>query len=296
VFYTLSDHRALNIAALSTAVLLSTIAYRFSQTPALGILSAAAATRPPAPIYIPTPDTDGDFVPDWKEKLLGTNTQQADSNGNGISDYADTPTKLALSVPTTSTNLDTAVKYFLSNYSTLKRSEQLSPEQSQLIGTEMLNILQGDAIETPRTLATSITSPDTSYERTLLYRKDLQKALEPITNFAEPELTLWAKVVKNKDTGALEELRTRARIYLTTAQSMEKVTVPADMLEKHRSATLAAYTYADTLSYIYSHAADPLALFGIIQRLNAAESSMATSFNTLGRTFASKYTTYEEGR
>ncbi len=132
------------------------------------------------------------------------------------------------------------------------------------------------------------TDQDTSAERALSYRSDLQTAFAPLLLNKEFELTIFAHYVDSKDPGDLQKLRSAAVNYRSAIMNASKVIVPEDAAPAHVAVLNALGRFAATLDTMVDNAKDPVASVALLKTYTAAQEGVLASFNSIGAYAAQK--------
>ena len=281
------------VAALSVALLLVAAAYQLRTEPTdegeqlmLDAFSPEEYTLP-----LPEEDTDDDGIPDWQEALIGTDPNDPDPAGTGVTTHA-TQVRAA-----TSTRFDLSAEVgerILSAYTELKETGSYNEERGARLGE---NIAYNLAVATPFVPYTAddvATDADTSYDRTLTYREDMRKTLEPLLSLGEAEFVLYGRFIESGDIEALQEINASAVVYEDVAAAAAELTVPVDALDKHLAVTNALGYFAEVLRNMAKYAYDPIASLSLLRSYTEADAYITTTFNTLSNYYVLKYNEYNQ--
>lgn len=132
------------------------------------------------------------------------------------------------------------------------------------------------------------TTADTSYERMLAYRGDLQVSLMPLLKNTEPEYEIFAQYVDTKDKKNLEKLQAAAENYRAAANATVRVVPPKDALSEHLGILNAMEEFAVALDTLAANADDPFASIVVLRAYNQAETNVLTSFASLAKYYREK--------
>ena len=125
------------------------------------------------------------------------------------------------------------------------------------------------------------TDPDTSRERVLAYRGELQTALAPLLLNSESELGIFNRYVQTGDKHNLAILGEAAGRYRKTVSLLSALTVPEDALDYHLAVANSLLRFAVTLDALIKNADDPMATLALLRTYNSAEDGVYTSFSSL---------------
>lgn len=132
--------------------------------------------------------------------------------------------------------------------------------------------------------ATSIkTDPNSSYDRMLAYRTDMQTALAPLLENKQAEYAIYGSYVATGDASYLRALQADANNYTLAATNAAAITVPADIVSTHLTIVNALSRFSATLTMMTTHADDPLASVALLRTYNDAEAAVVNSFDTLAQ-------------
>lgn len=129
---------------------------------------------------------------------------------------------------------------------------------------------------------------DTSRERVLAYRADLQKALGPLSSVPRYELDMIGMYVETRDRAYLAELRSAAGQYRTAASQAAAIEVPRDAVAYHLGVLGSLEYFASVLDETALHADDPFALVALLRSFDDAERAVHIAFDNLDPYYASK--------
>ena len=125
---------------------------------------------------------------------------------------------------------------------------------------------------------------DTSYERMLAYRSDLQKSLAPLLKNTQPEFEIFAYYVDTKDRAYLTKLQAIAANYRAAASATSRVSPPRDALAQH----LGILNAMEEFAALAANADDPFAAVALLRTYNEAESRVLFSFKALATYYRQK--------
>ena len=171
----------------------------------------------------------------------------------------------------------------LDSYTTLAESGEYTRDAGERIAGDVAESLRAHVSYKTYTAGDITTTSDTSYDRMLAYRGDMQMALGPLLKNTEYELNIFARYVETGDTENLAQLERTAENYRDAAEQAAKLTVPADALPHHLAILNALSEFAATLEGMRAHADDPFASVALLRTYNTAEQKVYLSFDALAR-------------
>jgi len=284
------------IAALSVAVLLIATVYQLTKTEDDANLGRVVVTTPTFTIPIPEQDSDNDGLPDWQEILIGTDPNNPDSDSDGqvdsyaSIDYVQSGVAPNLDIsPETLTPADQLGNRLISEYLTLKGAGAYTDERGISIGEKLAeNINQVTPFE-PYVIDEIQIDSDTSYERVLAYRKEMQEVFSPLLELESAEFVIYGTFIESRDASALEELLEIADTYDSAVKDALTITVPEDAADEHIDIVNALAFYAAVLRDMVRYSYDSVASFALLRTYTQAEEYVFTTFNTLSSYYVLKY-------
>ncbi|MEY4747295.1 MAG: hypothetical protein RLZZ416_344 [Candidatus Parcubacteria bacterium] len=169
----------------------------------------------------------------------------------------------------------------ITRYVTLESQGSYTPDRGEKTAEAMASTLKPSVAYVPFTSADIKTTPDTSYERMLAYRKDLQGSLAPLMKNTRPEFELFGQYVETKDSLYLARLRAVAKDYADAATASAHIVVPADASPYHVAILNAMRQFGATLNEMAANASDPFASVALLRSYNQAETDMLVAFRAL---------------
>lgn len=206
--------------------------------------------------------------------LLGLATTSASGVGNGT----DPVGMIAPQV----------LAQLLGRYSSLVESGTFSEAAGAEAAAQIAPNVRALVTYTPHARADVQTTGDTSYDRMLVYRADLQEALKPLLSNTRAEYEIYGSYIATGDIEELAELRRVAKNYSDAADAAVKVTVPNDAAVTHLELVNALTHFAATLESLATHADDPIGSVALLRTYNDTELAVVTSFDKLAKYARSK--------
>jgi hypothetical protein len=176
----------------------------------------------------------------------------------------------------------------LYSYNALNENGAYTPEEGEKIAGDIAASLRADVsykIYAPEDIETDA---DTSYERMLAYRKDLQVALEPLLGNKGYELSIFANYIDTADQKYVSELKTIAQNYRAALDKAAQVVVPQDAAAQHISILNALSQFSTTIERMSQHADDAFAAAALLSTYQNSETNLFLSFNQLASYYTSK--------
>jgi hypothetical protein len=202
-----------------------------------------------------------------------------------------TSTENAVDPGTTTTHIaDVFSEELIRGYAYLKEAGAYSPESgaqyAQSIGSSIRIPLQFVS-HTENALTKSA---DTSVERMLVYRTDMQKALEMFLISHPPEFETFGYYIETGDKEKLDELAEAAERYRDAERATLAVVVPMDAISIHLRVVNALGGYASALEQLIRYADDALSTLTVLRTYNEAEREMLEAFDALADYYVKKST------
>lgn len=122
---------------------------------------------------------------------------------------------------------------------------------------------------------------DTSFERVLVYRDELRRALTPLLSNRESEISIFARYIESGDKKYLAQLKEYAGNLKKSAVEAQGIVVPADAVPAHAATVNAMLHFSATLEQMTNYANDPLSTLALIRTYNRAEEEIFSSFGAL---------------
>lgn len=166
-------------------------------------------------------------------------------------------------------------------YSGLRQMGAYTPEEGERMASNIASLLQAEVSYAPLAQTDLKTDPDTSYERMLAYRSDMQAALRPLLLNSEPEIEIFGRYLESRDKSNLSKLEKIAERYKEAADNMRGVAVPKDAVVHHLAIANSLLGFAATLEQMVKNADDPMATLALLRAYNGAEQDVFISFNSL---------------
>ncbi len=240
-------------------------------------------------------DSDGDGLKDWEELLAGTDPKNPDTDGDGIPDNEEVQdlrtqkegvAQKQITEEESSNLTDNTVRRIFSAYMHAKQSDTYNPASF----AQVISKVTGDAfaksnITNKYSLNDIRVTVEPTKKNVMTYRTTSDKAMTPIIQIKEYELTTYARAVENKDKAEFAKLTEAATAYRTAANNLLVVPVPNDIIDTHLRMVNAYVSFADTLEdmgdTLIDNDSDPVLSFVQIRDFLEREQEIVDVFDTL---------------
>ncbi len=169
------------------------------------------------------------------------------------------------------------------SYASLQQAGTYTPDEGERIATDIAASLSAHVSYTKYAADDITTASDTSYDRMLAYRGDMQIALGPLLKNTEYELSIFARYIETGNMKDLTRLKNAAQNYRDAIANAAKVPVPTDAVSYHVGILNALSEFAATLEGLARSADDPFAGAALLRSYNTAEQNVLVSFNALAQ-------------
>ena len=268
---------------IAIVMLAGALAYRFVPRQELPLVNGnrdASATSTASAYDI---DTDHDGVPDWEERLLGTDPNNA------------------LSVPSTTSM--TSINGDASTTMTTALAHVML--QQYLLNTQGGNTDLQDPTALEKAIANSITIPTPTYhiyatgdittvsntqQNRSAYQLALQNALAPMNHGGAAEIALYTQAMGG-DAAAKSRLQGIVNTYSDSLKAAARISVPSEAVIMHVNALNALGYYTATLRDLLANIDDPVGSLALLRAYNDAEQGVFASFTAVQKYIATHTTT-----
>ena len=176
----------------------------------------------------------------------------------------------------------------VAKYISLKEQGLYTPEVGEKTAEKMAETFETPISFRAYTSADIQTSADTSYERMLTYRHDLQISLAPLLKNLQPEYEVFAYYLSTHDKKYLDQLQSAAQNYRAAAEASARVVPPKDAVTFHLGVLNSLGQFAATLDSLIANADDPFAGAVLLRDYNQGEVDVLTSFAALAKYYREK--------
>ncbi len=245
-------------------------------------------------------DSDNDGLRDWEETLIGTDPNNPDSNGDGISDGDEVENARAAfslanntdgqtGTTTPLTRTDQLTRQIFGTYIQAKQQGTFDEDAFNFVIAEAANaqFQVGDTVQT-YARADITTREDVSAQSIARYQADLQQAMLPITDVTEYELTTYGRAIEQNDAAEFAKLRAASATYRTIADNLLRMEVPADAALVHRDVINSFVRFASVLEDMAETPDDPLLAFVATRQFIEQEDMIRAAYNQLDIYFTLK--------
>lgn len=241
-------------------------------------------------------DTDNDGVRDWEEILLGTDPENPDSNGDGVSDGEELAqarqiyeeTGVASNGTASTTNTDLLARQIFGAYIQSKQQGTYDPQAFDFLVAQAANVQFEQRQQAAYTIDDIKTTPDTSVAEAKRYEQAFQKAITPVTDIGEYELTTYGRAIESGDKSEFEKLTAAAAIYRSIADDLLTITVPEDAAQAQLDLINSFNTFADILLTMDSTPEDPVLSFVVTRNFIEGEDAIKTAYSQIDIYFTLK--------
>ena len=176
----------------------------------------------------------------------------------------------------------------IGGYTSLKAQGNYNPESVQAFADQIAPSIKANVEYRKFSPLDIPTDADTSYARTLAYRKELGDAVKPLMKNTDAEIEIYAHYIDTKDPKYLDKLRAAATNYDAALSNATQVKVPIDAVAYHIAILNALGQFSSTLKALATYGDDPFAGAALLRTYNAAENNMYTSFKNLAMFYKHK--------
>lgn len=243
-----------------------------------------------------TADTDNDGVRDWEEVLLGTDPENPDSNGDGVSDGEELAAARRVYeegggvtiTNASTTNTDLLARQIFGAYIQSKQQGTYDPEAFDFLVAQAANTQFAQRHEAEYTLDDIITTPDTTSAAVEAYKQGFQDAILPVTTIGEYELTTYGRAIEQGDASEFEKLTNAANVYHSIAENLLAMTVPEDAAQAHLDLVNGFNTFANILLTMNVTPEDPILAFVATRNFIEGEDGIKTAYSQIDIYFTLK--------
>lgn len=254
-------------------------------------------------------DSDSDGLKDWEELLAGTDPKNADTDGDGISDFDSVKTaRENKSLNTASLNDGSAKSEFEASEDTSLTEEMVQKifgayvrakltdtydtnSFAQVVGTVTQDAFNSTLSEEKYSAEDIKVVVDANKANVVNYRDASDKAMNPVIQIEEYELSTYARAIENEDEAETEfaKLRSAANAYRTSAANLLVVPTPKDIVGTHLELANAFYAFGDTLEDMGTVTDDPMLSYVHMRDFLEKEKKINDVFDSLKIYFSLKH-------
>jgi hypothetical protein len=176
----------------------------------------------------------------------------------------------------------------ISTYDAMVAQGDYSQEDLKAAAEKIAAYMKVPAVYEKVTIENLSTHPDTSRERTIAYRDELQRVIAPLNSIKSAEFEIYALYEQTGDVSYLNQLADAAELYRGVAQNAARMEVPQDAASYHRDIVNALSGFASVLQELSEHGADPMASVALLRTYNEQESEIFRSYNAMRSYYGNK--------
>jgi len=225
-----------------------------------------------------TLDTDNDGVRDWQEILLGTDPNNPDSNGDGISDGEEVEALTIEEVDESLSATQTLTKQIFSSYVQTKEQETFDEDAFGFVIAQAANE-QFATRYTPVYTRNDILTSDSSSSTT--YASDFNSAIEPVLEVAEYELATYGRAIEEGSTEDFEKLLDASVVYKDIADTLLEIEVPKDAVVEHLDLINSFETFSRILSSMSDGDSDPVSTLVMTRDFFEGEDAIKVAYSQI---------------
>ena len=182
----------------------------------------------------------------------------------------------------------TALAMIFANYGILKKQGGFSSSTADALGVQVAEAIKPNIYFEPLTARSLNIVQDTSYNRMIAYRTDLQTAFKPLLENKESEISIIGSYEQSKSASDLDKLRDVAANYDAAASAAAKVAVPSDAVTYHLAVINSLREFSATLNAFSDYATNSITSAAVLMSYNQAEQNVTSSFSALAKYFTTK--------
>jgi hypothetical protein len=186
-------------------------------------------------------DSDGDGIPDWEERLWGTNPRSADSDSDGVPDGTEISQKkdeLAAANGYASstfslTDTDRFARELFVTYNALSNQGQVSKDASTSFANAAISTTVSKIPPIQLVTAADIATVPSSQAANLAYKNKIADLLQANNSRLGNEFELIHRGIGEGNADILRDANAYTPIYSKFKLGLMKLTVPANQVENH---------------------------------------------------------------
>ncbi|HEY0011049.1 MAG TPA: hypothetical protein VGB97_04055 [Candidatus Paceibacterota bacterium] len=248
-------------------------------------------------------DTDNDKLPDWQEVLYGTDSNTADTDGDGITDGEAvrqgllTPVSLAAELPTNNAATEDIPgeppapgsfteqfsRSFFEEYMRANTGEPLDDSSKEAVVTKLLGEFTRKAAASLTSSYTRVSMRTDAFGSATTYAGNVERALDiAIPTAPNSDMFLLTQaVIEQGDEAAAERLDVLGGQYLAAARALLAVPAPPGLVESHLRLVRAFEQAGRAAKAVSTYKTDPLLTMGALSVLLPARTDILLSFDQI---------------
>lgn len=241
-------------------------------------------------------DDDGDGVRNWEEILLGTDPNNPDSDGDGVSDGDALAAARSMQRErgdleehtASTTQTDLLAREIFGAYIQSKQQGTYNDEAFDFLTAEVVNS-QFAVRYAPEFTQDDLTlSEDISKNNTEHYREDFRDVIAGISAIGEYELTTYGRALETKNEAEFAKLHDAATVYEDIAQQLLATSAPQDAARPHLDLINSFSTFAKILTTMGDDPEDPILTFVATRDFIEGEDAIKAAYSQLDIYFTLK--------
>ncbi|PCI29806.1 hypothetical protein COB52_02145 [Candidatus Kaiserbacteria bacterium] len=223
-----------------------------------------------------TLDTDNDGVRDWQEILLGTDPNNPDTNGDGISDGEEIEALAIEEVDESLSATQTLTKQILSSYVHTKQQNTYDEDAFGFVIAQAAN--EQFAIRyIPTYTRNDILTSKSSSSNT--YANEFNSAIKPVLEVAEYELATYGRAIEEGIEEDFEKLLEASVVYRDIADTLLEIEVPEDAVIEHLDLVNSFATFSRILSSMSNGDSDPVSTLVMTRDFFEGEDAIKVAYS-----------------
>jgi len=232
-------------------------------------------------------DTDSDGLKNWEEELLGTEPNNPDTNGDGVSDYDEiitahgSVTAALFGARANASPTDAYASTILGSYVESKKQGAYDEETFSRLIAQVTDAQFSKRPNATTYTANDITTrPATESARNAYFTK-LRESLEPLTSIPEYEFTTFTYAVEQQDQESFALLQKDADVYSEVIEALKKLPAPEDAAQQHIALINAFSRLSETLTAMSKVSSDPIEILVATRNFFEAEDAVRNAYTQL---------------
>ncbi len=253
-------------------------------------------------------DSDDDGLKDWEELLAGTDPRKPDTDGDGVLDLdavnntraekasnLDSDSNIDLSDDNDAEDEDLTltedtVQKIFSAYIRAKLTDTYDRDSFvQVVGSVTDDAFNSTVNDPAYTIDDIKTTIEPTEANVIDYRNTLDKAMDPVIQIDEYELSTYARAVEQESKEEYAKLINASNAYKAVSVNLLIVPTPTDITSKHLELINIFTSFADTLENMGTSADDPIGSYVYMRDFLEKEEQIDDIFDSLRIYFTIKH-------